>query len=247
MEPIDLISLQLVEQGFNVRRCRRRCNSTARPRLAVSDSALGPSSCWRAPPSAKRRGATPFIGLDRRWRVTTHEGATEVEGTDGGDPSLAPSRRPSPHPGALPRAHAATLPDFGGAVGFVTYDYVRRLERLPRETGGEHVATWTSHGAVLTATTSSTRPPRSRTPSSKTARIRRRCSNAPATNSRRSSRSYWGVEPPSDPATERLVGTTWKTSPANTCSRARSTTSPYAAPVKLESPLAMVRMSIDER
>jgi len=66
--------------------------------------------------------------------VTTREGATVVEGTDGGDAVARATGRASPHPGSIPHSHARTLPDFfGGAVGFVTYDYVRRLERLPRE------------------------------------------------------------------------------------------------------------------
>jgi len=57
-----------------------------------------------------------------------------VEGTDGGDASLAPLDALR-HILARYRTHTPrTLPDFfGGAVGFVTYDYVRRLERLPRE------------------------------------------------------------------------------------------------------------------
>ena len=79
-------------------------------------------------------GRYSFIGLDRQWRVTTRAGRTVVEGNEllfGDDLSpLAVIRSLlARYRTYLPR----DLPDFfGGAVGFVTYDYVRRLERLPR-------------------------------------------------------------------------------------------------------------------
>ncbi|HUY43898.1 MAG TPA: chorismate-binding protein [Acidimicrobiales bacterium] len=85
-------------------------------------------------------GRFSFIGLDRRWRLTTKDG--QIIWSDG-DQSPADA---SPL-GAL-RQRLATyrtfippeLPDFfGGAVGYVTYDYVRRLERLPR---GEVNSPW---------------------------------------------------------------------------------------------------------
>ena len=74
-------------------------------------------------------GRYSFIGLDRRWRVST----SGVRGS-------LPGTRPEP-PLAAIRSILATyrtfqpteLPDFfGGAVGFVSYDYVRNLERLER-------------------------------------------------------------------------------------------------------------------
>ncbi|MGD0055924.1 MAG: anthranilate synthase component I family protein [Acidimicrobiales bacterium] len=79
-------------------------------------------------------GRYSFIGLDRLWRVTTDGPATIVEG----------ARHPDNDDGPLEMLRAllaryrtyvpSELPDFfGGAVGYVTYDYVRRLERLPRE------------------------------------------------------------------------------------------------------------------
>jgi anthranilate synthase component 1 len=79
-------------------------------------------------------GRYSFIGLDRRWRVTTREGATVVEGVDLDGDTLEPldalRQILARYSTFAPRA----LPDFfGGAVGFVSYDYVRRLERLPRE------------------------------------------------------------------------------------------------------------------
>ncbi|MDE3064845.1 MAG: chorismate-binding protein [Acidobacteriota bacterium] len=78
-------------------------------------------------------GRYSFIGLDRLWRVTTRGEATVCEGIDrpgGADSPLRVLR-------ALLARHRAPrtpgLPDLtAGAVGFVAYDYVRRLERLER-------------------------------------------------------------------------------------------------------------------
>ena len=80
-------------------------------------------------------GRYSFIGLDRRWRVTTEHGATVVQGAHS---SLSPSAGPLEVVRELLghcRAHQPSeLPDFfGGAVGYVSYDYVRRLERLERD------------------------------------------------------------------------------------------------------------------
>ena len=137
MEPIDLASfLGLVEQGFNVVPLSATLQLDretpvslyqrfgARAIFLLESAALGEAT-----------GRYSFIGLDRRWRVTTHDGATVVEGTASGDPSLAPLDTLR-HILAGYRTHTPRhLPDFfGGAVGFVSYDYVRRLERLPRET-----------------------------------------------------------------------------------------------------------------
>ncbi len=78
-------------------------------------------------------GRYSFIGLDRLWRLHAYAEIVTLEGRD----DLVNPR------GAMAtlrdilatyRTHApADLPAFfGGAVGFVTYDYVRRLENLPR-------------------------------------------------------------------------------------------------------------------
>ncbi len=80
-------------------------------------------------------GRYSFIGLDRRWRVTTRAEETIVEGT-----SAPKAGGPLETVRALLARYRAYqpagLPDFlGGAVGFVSYDYVRRLERLERESG----------------------------------------------------------------------------------------------------------------
>ncbi len=79
-------------------------------------------------------GRYSFIGLDRRWRVHVTDGQTVVTGL-----AVEPDPR-----GPLETVRAilqryrtfrpSDLPDFfGGAVGFITYDYVRRLERLTRD------------------------------------------------------------------------------------------------------------------
>ena len=79
-------------------------------------------------------GRYSFIGLDRRWRVTTNGTTTVVQGVASGD--IADQGPLEVLRALLARYRTflpADLPDFfGGAVGFVTYDYVRRLERLPR-------------------------------------------------------------------------------------------------------------------
>ena len=78
-------------------------------------------------------GRYSFIGLDRQWRLFSYGGATLLTGRDDAvntNGPLATLRDVL----ATYRTHAPVdLPAFfGGAVGFVTYDYVRRLENLPR-------------------------------------------------------------------------------------------------------------------
>jgi anthranilate synthase component 1 len=79
-------------------------------------------------------GRYSFIGLDRTWRVTTNGATTVVQGVDPGDVGdQGPLEVLRELLGRYRTFAPADLPDFfGGAVGFVTYDYVRRLERLPR-------------------------------------------------------------------------------------------------------------------
>jgi len=142
--------------------------------------------------------------------VTTREGATVVEGTDGGDASLAPLDALR-HILARYRTHTPrTLPDFfGGAVGFVTYDYVRRLERLPREAvkdmwpdvdfsfpGAVLICDHVQHSttAVVNAVIEEGEDP---------AAVFERASD----QLRAIVEVLLGPEPPSDPATERLVAT----------------------------------------
>jgi anthranilate synthase component 1 len=78
-------------------------------------------------------GRYSFIGLDRSWRVLGEGSTTVVEGTSAEIGKAGPletirallKRYRTYEPPELPSF-------FGGAVGFVTYDYVRRLEKLPR-------------------------------------------------------------------------------------------------------------------
>ena len=212
MEPIDLTSfLGLVEQGFNVVPLSETLQLDretpvslyqrfgARAIFLLESAALGEAT-----------GRYSFIGLDRRWRVTTHEGATVVQGTNGGDSSLAPLDALR-HILARYRTHTPrNLPDFfGGAVGFVAYDYVRRLERLPRAAvtdmwpdvdfsfaGAVLICDHVQHSttAVVNAVIEDGEDP--------TAVYERARDQLHAIIE-----VLLGVEPPSDPATERLVAT----------------------------------------
>ena len=79
-------------------------------------------------------GRYSFIGLDRQWRLHSFGDDVRLEGRDDApraDGAMATLRALL----ATYRTHApADLPSFfGGAVGFVTYDYVRQLEDLPRD------------------------------------------------------------------------------------------------------------------
>jgi len=83
----------------------------------------------------KDTGRYSFIGLDRKWRVTTLNAKTVVTGAEVAD---AAARGPLEVLRELMSRYKTHIPTdlpafFGGAVGFVTYDYVRRLERLPRK------------------------------------------------------------------------------------------------------------------
>ncbi|HUZ41571.1 MAG TPA: anthranilate synthase component I family protein [Acidimicrobiales bacterium] len=136
MDPIDHASFsRLVDQGFNVVPLSETLQLDRETPVSLYQR-FGSRAIFLLESAAlgEATGRYSFIGLDRRWRVTTRDGKTVVDGTDGGDPSLAPLEALR-HILARYRTYAPSdLPDFfGGAVGFVTYDYVRRLERLPRE------------------------------------------------------------------------------------------------------------------
>ncbi|NNN02113.1 MAG: anthranilate synthase component I family protein [Acidimicrobiaceae bacterium] len=135
METIDLATLlELVDQGFNViplastLQLDRETPVSLYQRLGdraiflLESAALGEST-----------GRYSFIGLDRRWRVTTHGEETIVDGADVDVSAPSPMATLRRLLGGYRTYTPRTLPDFfGGAVGFVSYDYVRRLERLPR-------------------------------------------------------------------------------------------------------------------
>ena len=79
-------------------------------------------------------GRYSFIGLDRQWRLHSYADQIVIEGRD--DP-LNPRGALATLRDVLATYRTYAPPDlpsfFGGAVGFVSYDYVRRLEDLPRD------------------------------------------------------------------------------------------------------------------
>jgi anthranilate synthase component 1 len=135
MEPIDHASfLALVDQGFNVVPVSETLQLDRETPVSLYQR-FGSRAIFLLESAAlgEATGRYSFIGLDRRWRVTTNDGATVVDGTDFGDSSLAPLDTIRQILGRYRTHTPRNLPDFfGGAVGFVAYDYVRRLERLPR-------------------------------------------------------------------------------------------------------------------
>ena len=212
MEPNDLASfLALVAEGFNVVPLSETLQLDRETPVSLYQR-FGSRAIFLLESAAlgEATGRFSFIGLDRRWRVTTKDGATVVEGTDGGDPSLAPLDAIR-HVLARYRTYAPRhLPDFfGGAVGFVTYDYVRRLERLPREAvedmwpdvdfsfpGAVLICDHVQHSttAVVNAVIEEGDDPDN-------------VFAAAAGQLRTIIDALLGAEPPSDPATERLVAT----------------------------------------
>ncbi len=142
MEPLDLATFRrLVEAGSNVvplwvtlQLDRETPVSLyhrfeGRAIFLLESAALGEAT-----------GRYSFIGLDRRWRLTTLDGATVVDNGERRQSARAPIDELRAMMSSY-RVHVPSeLPDFiGGAVGFVSYDYVRRLERLP---GRETLPSW---------------------------------------------------------------------------------------------------------
>jgi anthranilate synthase component 1 len=135
MEPVDLSSfLAVVDDGFNtvplsvVLQLDRETPVSLYHRLAHRAIFLLESASL-----GEVTGRYSFIGLDRSWRVSTLAGETVVEGID----DVATEDSPLDMVRALLARYRTyvphSLPDFfAGAVGFVSYDYVRRLEKLPK-------------------------------------------------------------------------------------------------------------------
>src|ERR1017187_4597081 len=156
-------------------------------------------------------GRYSFIGLDRLWRVTTDGPLTVVEGVEGSVVAGAgPLQVLRELLGRYRTFVPSELPDFfGGGVGFVTYDYVRRLERLPRETvkdmwpdvdfsfpGAVLICDHVQHSttAVVNAVIDEGDDPTA-------------VFEASVARLQAIVEVLLGAEPPSDPATERLVAT----------------------------------------
>src|SRR5487761_2682290 len=136
MEPIDLTSfLALSDQGFNVIPLSETLQLDRETPVSLYQR-LGDRAIFLLESAAlgEATGRYSFIGLDRRWRVTTRENVTIVEDTEVSTRDESPLETLRELLGRYRTYTPHNLPDFfGGAVGYVTYDYVRRLEHLPRE------------------------------------------------------------------------------------------------------------------
>jgi anthranilate synthase component 1 len=134
MEPLELATfLELATQGFNVvplhvtLQLDRETPVSLYQQLSeraiflLESAALGEAT-----------GRYSFIGLDRRWRLTTRDATTVVVGKESRESAIEPLDELRALLATYRTYVTNDLPDFvGGAVGFVSYDYVRRLERLP--------------------------------------------------------------------------------------------------------------------
>ncbi|HEY1761679.1 MAG TPA: anthranilate synthase component I family protein [Acidimicrobiales bacterium] len=142
MEPLQLDTfLDLVEEGFNVVPLHLTLQLDRETPVSlyqrIQDRAI---FMLESAALGETTGRYSFIGLDRRWRLTTKDETTIVEGIDERESELAPLDELRQLLGSYRTYVSGELPDFiGGAVGFVTYDYVRRLERLP---GRSSEPTW---------------------------------------------------------------------------------------------------------
>jgi anthranilate synthase component 1 len=134
MEPLELNSfLELVEQGYNVVPLHVTLQLDRETPVSLYQR-LGARAIFLLESAAlgEATGRYSFIGLDRRWRLTTRGARTVVEGVETRVSELAPLEELRVLLSSYRTYVTSDLPDFiGGAVGFVTYDYVRRLERLP--------------------------------------------------------------------------------------------------------------------
>ena len=136
METLDLPTLlELVDQGFNVIPLAATLQLDRETPVSLYQR-LGDRAIFLLESAAlgEATGRYSFIGLDRRWRVTTRENVTIVEDTEVSTRDESPLETLRELLGRYRTYTPHNLPDFfGGAVGYVTYDYVRRLEHLPRE------------------------------------------------------------------------------------------------------------------
>ncbi len=134
MDPLDLHAfLDLIDEGYNVVPLHVTLQLDRETPVSlyqrVGDRAI---FLLESASLGEETGRYSFIGLDRRWRLSTRDEVTVLESDTYAETDLAPldelRRLLSTYRTFVPSG----LPDFiGGAVGFVTYDYVRRLERLP--------------------------------------------------------------------------------------------------------------------
>jgi anthranilate synthase component 1 len=137
MEPLELSPfLELVEQGYNVVPLHVTLQLDRETPVSLYQR-LGERAIFLLESAAlgEATGRYSFIGLDRRWRLTTRHTETVVEGVETRVSELTPLEELRSLLAGYRTYITNELPDFiGGAVGFVSYDYVRRLERLPGRT-----------------------------------------------------------------------------------------------------------------
>ena len=142
MEILDLDAfLHLVERGFNLvpltttLQLDRETPVTLYQRLGARAIYLLESAAV-----GEATGRYSFIGFDRRWRLTTSGPSTVVSGALNYESERPPLEELRSLLSSYRTAVPADLPDFvGGAVGYVAFDYVRRLEKLP---GRPAPSTW---------------------------------------------------------------------------------------------------------
>lgn len=138
MEPLDLTSFRaLVDEGYNVIPLHATLQLDRETPVSLYQR-LGERAIFLLESASlgEVTGRYSFLGLDRRWRLTTRDGLSVVEGRGASESSGAPLATLRELLGRYRTYAPPGLPDFvGGAVGFVSYDYVRRLERLPGRAG----------------------------------------------------------------------------------------------------------------
>src|SRR5271167_4476376 len=123
MEPFDLASfLGLVEQGFNVvplsETLQLDRETPVSLHLRFPDRAI---FLLESAALGEATGRYSFIGLDRRWRLTTEGPHTVVQSDETTTSDLSPLDELRALMAPYRTYVTAELPDFvGGAVGFVT-------------------------------------------------------------------------------------------------------------------------------
>ncbi|NNN03382.1 MAG: anthranilate synthase component I [Acidimicrobiaceae bacterium] len=152
MEPTPSDVIALFDQGYTVVPLHRTLQLDRDTPVSLYQR-LAPHSAFCLLESAalgEGTGRYSFIGLDRLWRVTSTGSRTEVAGAS--VPSgLGPLEAVRVLLARYRVAPSPQLPFVGGAIGFVTYDYVRRLEHLPADPGDDPWpdADFSFPGAVL--------------------------------------------------------------------------------------------------
>ena len=139
MLPVDLDEFQrLHAAGFNVIPVTRTLQLDRETPVSLFDR-FGERGLYllESAASAEGTGRFSFFGVDRRWRVSTTNGRVVGEGVSVDDPTGDPLEELRRILSRYRTAPSEGLPDFfGGAVGYVSYDYVRRIERLaPTKSG----------------------------------------------------------------------------------------------------------------